>query len=151
MGGLRHTLLNDLGAIRRAPDEATTELLDRGRLDEDAQGFVPISLLDIQPADAVDVEDHAVTRSDTAVDLGAKRTVVAPRVDLFVLEEVATLDAGLKLLGREEVILHTMLLLPTGWTARSRDGEAEMQLGVLSEQTIDERTLPRTRWGGDDD
>ena len=133
MSGLRHTLLDDLGAIRRAPDEATTELLDRGRLDEDAQGFVPISLLDIQPTDAVDVEDHAVTRSDTAVDLGAERTVVASRVDLFVLEEVATLDAGLKLLGREEVILHAMLLLPTGWAARRRDGEAETQLGMLSE------------------
>ena len=80
---------------------------------------MPISLLDIQPTDTVDVEDHAVTRSDTAVDLGAERTVVAPRVDLFVLKEVATLDAGLKLLGREEVILHTMLLLATGWAARS--------------------------------
>jgi len=86
-----------------------------------------------------------------AVGLGAKRTVVASGVDLFVLEEVATLDASLKLLGREEVILHAMLLLPTGWTARSRDGEAETQLGMLSEQTIDERTLPRTRGGGDDD
>ena len=94
---------------------------------------MPISLLDIQPTDAVDIEDHTVTRSDTAVDLRAKRAVVAPRVDLFVLEEIATLDASLKLLGREEVILHTLLLLPTGWTARSRDGEAEMQLGVLSE------------------
>ena len=144
MGGLRHTLLDNLGAIRRAPDEATTELLDRGWLDEDTQGFVPISLLDIQPADAVDVEDHTVTRSDTAIDLRAERAVVASGVDLFMLEEVTTLDASLKLLGREEVILHTMLLLPTGWAACSRDGEAEMQLGVLSEQTIDERTLPRT-------
>ena len=119
MSGLRHTLLDDLGAIRRAPDKATAKLLDRGWLDEDAQGFVPISLLDIQPTDAVDVEDHAVTRSDTAVDLGAKRTVVASGVDLFMLKEVTTLDASLKLLGREEVILHAMLLLPTGWAARS--------------------------------
>ena len=41
-------------------------------------------------------------RSDTAVDLGAERTVVAPRVDLFVLEEVATLDAGLNSSGEKK-------------------------------------------------
>ena len=79
----------------------------------------PYPFLIFSPTDTVDVEDHTVTRSDTAVDLRAERTVVAPRVDLFVLKEVATLDASLKLLGREEVILHAMLLLPTGWAARS--------------------------------
>ena len=46
-GGLGDTLLDDLGAIGRATDETAAQLVDGRWLDEDAEGFVPISLLDI--------------------------------------------------------------------------------------------------------
>src|SRR5581483_3773573 len=83
-----------------------------------------------------------------AVDLAPQRAVaVADVVD--PLEEVPLLHATLELLGREEVVVHAVLLARTPLARGCGHGKRE--LGEARQHELNKRALSCTRRPGDDE
>ena len=135
-------------SVSSTTNETAAQLLNRRRLNEQAQRAVAVILLDVATALHVDVEHHVLAARSLRLHLLLQRAVEAVLVNLLVLEKLVAADALAELLGSDEEILYAVLLCATRSTRCARDREGEVQLRALH-QTIDDCALSAATRSGE--
>ena len=97
----------------------------------------------------LELEDDAAAGAEDPVDLLAERPVAVPGDVLDVLEELAGVDAALKVVLGEEVVVAAVLLAGTALAGRRRDGHGEVV--ALGDEVPDQRALAGAGRSGDDE
>jgi hypothetical protein len=129
------------------PLEATAELAERGRRDEDRDGLGDGPPHRPRPLQ-LDLHQRRRAGGEDPLDLGAQRAVEVAGV-LDVLEEVAPGDASLELVAVEEVVVDPVGL--TGAPAPGRGRYRDLEPWKTGKDALDQRALPRARRSRDDD
>ena len=114
--GTLDALLDYFGSISSASGESAAQLVDRWRLNENAQRAVAIILLDVSTALYVNVEHYVLATCSLRFHLLLQRSVEAVLINLFVFKELVAGYTLTKFFGRYEEILHTVLLCTTWLT-----------------------------------
>ena len=114
--------------------ESVAQLVDRWRLDEQAQCAVAVLSFDVAAAFHVDVKDDVFASCRLRFYLRFQRAIETVLVDLFVLQKLAGLYLLLEFVGGKEKIFHTVALGATRRTARATDGESQLQFGMFFHQ-----------------
>ena len=122
---LGKTLFDGLCGVCATALQALSEFGNGRRLDEEAQGFVAIVLLDVHTTFHIDVEDNVLSLFALAFYLLLQGTVEAVVIYLFVLQELVLRDSVTKLIRRDEEVLYTILLRASWRSAGAADGEIE--------------------------
>ena len=143
------SLFDDFGLVRATAFQPLAKHLNRGRLDENAQGLCAIVLLDVLSAEHIHVAHHIFALCQLVVHLTFQRTVVAVGVNLLIFQEVACCDVFAEGFGGEEEVFHAVLLRAAWRTAGGGDGEMEVE--PLLHQVVDDGAFAATAGGGEDD
>jgi hypothetical protein len=133
--------------VGRPPLEATAELAERRRRDEDGDRLGDRPPNRPRPLQ-LDLDQRRPAGGEDPLDLGAQRAVEVAGV-LDVLEEVAPGDASLELVAVEEVVLDPVDL--TGAPAPGGGRYRDLEPLETGKDALDQRALPRARRSRDDD
>ena len=126
VGGFGQSLLDDFRRVGGTVYEPVAQLVDRWRLDEQAQCAVAVLSFDVAAAFHVDVKDDVFASCRLRFYLRFQRAIETVLVDLFVLQKLAGLYLFLEFVGGEEEIFHTIALCAAWRTACAADGEGQL-------------------------